>query len=126
MSGQIVDGNCKGFLNGTSAIGYGLRVKVSSGVLALAGLTDAELGVADAPLTASEHGSVRLRTSSGTTPMVASGAISALAAVYTAADGKISSTEGTGAYQIGVALEAATADGDIIEVLRDAHMDLAT
>jgi len=126
MSGQYVDGNTKSFLNGSSVIGQGLRVKLTTGALALAGATDAEIGVADRTLVASEHGAVRLRTSSGTTPMVADGAISNGAAVYTAASGQVSSTEGTGAYQIGIALEAATAAGDIIEVLRDAHMDLAT
>jgi len=126
MSGQYVTTPTKSFLNGATAIDKYLRVKVSSSVLAAAGATDAEIGVTSARVEASEHGSVILRTAQGTCPMVASGAVSAWAAVYTAASGKVSATEASGAYQIGVAMEAATADGDIIEVLRDAHVDLAT
>lgn len=50
----------------------------------------------------------------GTLKMVASAAITAGAAVYQAASGKISSTV-SGAF-LGFAREAATADGDVIEV----------
>lgn len=52
----------------------------------------------------------------GTIKMVADGAITIYDAVYGAAAGKISATP-TSLY-IGVALEAATADGDYVEVLR--------
>jgi len=57
--------------------------------------------------------------------MVASKAIAVGDTVYTAASGKISDTQATGAFEIGVALEAATADGEIIEVLRIGHGDTA-
>lgn len=123
---QWVDGNTRTFTAG-AAIAENLRVKLSSSKLAAAGLAEAEIGTvtretfADLDLVA-----VRLRTANGTAKMVASAAISADATVYTAAAGKISSTQGTGAYEIGTALEAATADGDVIEVLRSGHMDLST
>jgi hypothetical protein len=50
--------------------------------------------------------------------MVASEAIDSGSAVYTAADGKVSDTAASTSYYIGTALEAASGDGSIIEVLR--------
>ena len=54
----------------------------------------------------------------GTAKMVASKAISAGALVYSAAAGKISDAAATGSFIEGIAIEAATADNDVIEVLR--------
>lgn len=59
---------------------------------------------------------VALLNGSGTITMTAGAACTANAAVYGAASGKITGTSGGGALQRGVALEAATADGDRIEV----------
>ncbi len=56
----------------------------------------------------------------GTLVLVASAAIARLAPVYAAANGKISSTLVDGGFLIGIALEAAGADGDEIEVLPSA------
>lgn len=102
-----------------TAIGPYLRVKLSSGNLTLAGAADVELGVVDkrinvtdGTLGASDHGTVLLRNTEGAVYGTADGAISAYAAVYGAASGKISATE-NGNY-LGIALEAATADGDVI------------
>jgi hypothetical protein len=47
--------------------------------------------------------------------MVASVAIALNGAVWAASGGKVAAT---GTVEIGIALEAATADGDVIEVLR--------
>lgn len=124
MSGQYVETGRKGFVNGGTALNRYLRVKLSSGVLALAGITDREIGVLGERVEASKHGDVILSSASGTTPMVASAAISAGALVYTAASGKIGASAST-AYIVGTALEAATADGDVIEVLRNSHGDTA-
>jgi hypothetical protein len=52
----------------------------------------------------------------GTTKMIAGAAITAGVKVYTAANGKVSSTQATGAFLCGIAMEAASADGNIIEV----------
>lgn len=59
----------------------------------------------------------------GTMKMIANGAITAFSKVYAANAGKISSTAG-GAW-VGVAQEAATTDGDVIEVLLPTLQDLA-
>jgi predicted RecA/RadA family phage recombinase len=116
--GQITEGNVKSLVNGATAIGRGLRVKLSSGVLVLAGLTDRELGVMFNRCEANDHAGVLLRTAAGTCPMVAADSFAVGATLYTAASGKVSDTQGTGAFAIGTALEAASGDGSIVEVLR--------
>lgn len=58
---------------------------------------------------------VRLWNAGGTIHCIAAGAITAGLAVYAAAAGKVTTTAGT--LIKGYAMEAATADGDIIEVL---------
>lgn len=118
---QYVETPTKGFTAG-GAIAQYLRVKLSGGELAAAGLTDLEIGtIEEAALADGDVREVRLRTAPGTAKMVAAGEITAGAAVYTAASGKISATAASTSYAIGHALEAATADGDIVEVLRYAH-----
>lgn len=105
----------------SAALGQFLRVTYGSsgtaGQMILAGAAVAELGVTDLPSYAAlDDIPVRLRTAQGTQQFVASGAIALGATVRCAAGGKITSS-GTDPI-IGTALEAATADGDIIEVLR--------
>lgn len=117
---QFVNTPTRTFTAGAAIAQY-LRVKLSSGKLAVAvaGVTDepVELGVIrDASFADLDVRAVLLRSSGGTTPMVADGAISQGVAVYGAAGGKVSSTASGNA--IGIALEAAGADNDIIEVLR--------
>lgn len=99
-----------------AAIAQHLRVK-TTGALALAGAADVELGTMEVACTAAGPTTVRLRSAKGTCKMVASAAITAGVTVYAAASGKIASS---GTVTIGTALEAATADGDVIEVLRHA------
>lgn len=125
MSGQFIESNHKAFTCGGTAIAANTRVKLSSGVLAAAGLTDKEIGITTRRIEADAVGDVLLRTANGTTRMIAADSFSAGAAVYTAASGKISDTQGTGAFLIGIALEAATADGDVVEVLRNSHGETA-
>jgi hypothetical protein len=45
--------------------------------------------------------------------------------MYTEANGKVQDTAAQTSFQLGTALEAAGADGDIIEVLYDSHGDTA-
>lgn len=112
---QIVDGPCKGFACG-GALGQHLRVIFGTTTVALAGVADVDDGTMENPtFAATETATVRLRTASGTCKMVASAAISAGADVYAAASGKIAST---GFVFIGKALEAASGDGSVIEVMR--------
>lgn len=104
-----------------AALGRGIRVKISSGKLAAAGVgaTDEtlEIGTMEVPAFADgDFVPVILRNAEGTVPMVASAAIGAGVAVYGAASGKIATTASGTA--IGISMEAAAADGDIIEVQR--------
>jgi hypothetical protein len=62
-----------------------------------------------------EEVTVLMKNAAGTFRGVAAGAITALAPVYGAATGKID--DASSGTAIGTALEAATADGDIIEWL---------
>ena len=95
------------------AIGQHLRVK-TSGALVVAGSSDVALGTMENPCTAAGPCTVRLSSAQGTRKMVASGVISKNDVVYAAASGKISAS---GTVIEGRALEAASADGDVIEVL---------
>lgn len=119
---QYVETASRSFEAG-GAIGRHLRVTLTAGQLALAGIGVRELGtVEEAAFAAGDRRAVRLRTAQGTTKMVAAGAITAGADVYTAANGLVN-VSAAGAYLVGTALEAAGAAGDVIEVLRTNHGD---
>lgn len=117
---QNVETACKTFVAGV-AIARFLRVKLSAGKLAVAvaGVTDEqiEIGTIDEAAFADlDVRPVRLRSAQGTAKMVANAAIAAGVAVYGAAAGKISTT--ASGLAIGISLEAAGADNDVIEVVR--------
>ena len=121
---QYVNGNYKSF-PAAAAIGKHLRVKLNgSGKLAVAGATDFDIGTLRDPATfADEPVAVRLVSANGTVTVVAAGAIAENAVVYGAAAGKVNDVQATDSFQFGIALEAATADGDVIEVLRTGNGD---
>lgn len=122
---QQVDGSYKSFVAG-GAIAQYARVKLTAGKLAAAGLTDKEIGIIqEATFADGDRVSVKLRTGSGTHKMIAAGAVTAGATVNTAASGKCDDAVTATGFQLGTALEAATADGDVIEVLYNAHGDTA-
>lgn len=105
----------------SGALGKYLRVTFGSGGTAgqmiLAGAAVAEIGVTERPAFAAlEDVPVRLRTAQGTGRYIAAAPIAIGAVVRCAAAGKVT-TGGTDPI-IGTAMEAATADNDIIEVLR--------
>ena len=109
-----VEGCVKTYRSG-AAIGQYLRVALVSGLLQLAGASQKMLGTTEEEVfAASEPQGVRLVNCDGTRYMVANGAISSGAPVYAAASGKIASS---GTVLEGYAQGAATADGDVIEVL---------
>lgn len=113
---QYVETPCKGY-KASAAIAQYLRVKLSSGKVAAAGIAEDWIGTAEQDAFADgDLLSVRLRSAQGTQKMVAAGAVTAGARVYAAASGKIDDTVST--ELVGIALEAAAADGDVIEVLR--------
>ena len=112
---QFVEGPCKS-MQANATLGQFLRVAMlSTGKVALAAAGQMGVGTTENPATAADQFiAVRLNTAEGSRKVVANGAITRGALVYCAASGKVGSS-GTVAY--GVALEAATADNDIIEVM---------
>ena len=73
------------------------------------------VGASEYAVLANQPVAVRLWNAGGTIHCIAAGVIGAGAAVYAAALGKVAATPGV--LIKGYAMEAATADGDIIEVL---------
>lgn len=123
---QMVEGNTKSFKVGASAIARGTRVKLTAGLLVAAGLAERHVGIMTARAEIGEHAGVYVPLMSGTVQMIAADAITLGAEVYSAASGKISDSAGAGSFRIGIALEAASGDGSIIEVLLDAPQIPAT
>lgn len=122
---QYVDGNTKTF-RADSAIPQYSRVRRTSTGVALAGLDQKEIGTAiTTAFAAGENVTVRLRTAAGTHKMIAQEAIPVGATVYTEDAGRIQDTAVSTSFQVGTALEAANAEGDVIEVLYNAHGDTA-
>lgn len=85
-----------------------------------AGLAEVGDGIAQtAALAAGDVISVKTWNSSGTFKMIAIEALAVAAPLYTEASGKVQDTAASTSFLFAKALEAATADGDIIEcVLR--------
>jgi len=101
------------------AIGQYLRVKLTAGDLVVAG-AEADIGTLQAATFGAgtimpQSGSVRLPNDGGTHVMVAAAAITSGVVVYAAAAGQVSAA--VNAFPVGIALEAATAQGDLLEVL---------
>lgn len=114
MSG-IVETATKGYTAG-AALAQFLRVKLSTEKLAAAGAEDEGVGtIEEAAFADGDFCSVRLWNAMGTRKMVAAGAIAKHAIVYGAASGKIDDV--ANGNPIGIAMEAASGNGSIIEVL---------
>jgi len=113
------DNGYKSFICG-EAIGQHLRVKLNgtTGKLETAGLADNDLGTVTREAFADgDVRTVAMRTKPGTIKMVAAGAIDCGAKVYTAAGGKISATGASTSYERGIALQAASGDNSVVEVM---------
>ena len=123
---QFVDGNTKTY-ECDEAIPIYSRVKLDAdGKVTIAGLADKDIGTAcRETFAAGEDCTVRLRSAAGTHKMLASEALAIGATVYTEASGKVQDTAQATSFILGTALEAATADGDVIEVLYGNHGDTA-
>lgn len=117
---------CKAF-EADEAIAQFARVKLDAdGKVTNAGLADKEIGTATREaFAAGDIIDVRLRSAAGTHKMIAQEALAVGATVYTEASGKVQDTAQATAFQVGTAFTAATADGDIIEVLYNNHGDTA-
>lgn len=113
----------KTFVAGAARSQYA-RVKMNgANTVATAGAADFAIGFQEKQSfgTTDETITVRVRNSEGSVKMIAAGAISAGANVYAAASGKVAST---GFVLEGKAVTAASADGDIIEVIAVPNPDV--
>lgn len=106
----------KAFVAGTDLEAY-RRVKLSSGNVVYADAGEEFIGVTARKALSGEFVAINLRSASRTYKMVANGAITAGVTIYGALGGKVSASA-SGVAQ-GTALEAATADGDIIECFQN-------
>lgn len=121
MAGSIQDGPVL-TLPTDSTLGQYLRVSVGTdGYLNVAALNEKDVGTTILPvLTAGVPASVRHRLAPGTCKFVVSEAVEVGDILYSAANGKVADTDstGSGGEIVGICLEAATADGQIIEAIR--------
>jgi len=103
----------------SGAIGRYVRVKLSSGSLAVAAVGDRGIGVIrDPAFAAGEVHTVLLYTKPGTLPFVASKSIAANVAIYSTASGQVTDTSAATCFLLGTNLLTAAANaGDIIEAL---------
>lgn len=110
--------NSSGFKSfvAAAAIAQGQRVKISSGQVDVAAATDAAIGVAIHDAASGLPCTVKLFSAPGTFICRASAAIAAGAQLYPTAAGEVDDT-GTTALNL-VALEAASADNNLIECAR--------
>jgi hypothetical protein len=113
---QQVENNIKTFTAGAALEAY-RRVKLSSGNVVYAGAGESFIGVTQRAAANGEMVPVALRSAARSYKCTAAGAVTAGAVIYGAANGKVDDAA-SGTAQ-GTALEAATADGDIIECLLD-------
>lgn len=109
----MIEGSKRTFTAG-AALAARRRVKLSGASVVYAGDEEDAIGVTEFAVALGEDVTIRLINTGGTFEVEAAGAITAGGSVYAAADGKV---EATGTNAKGAALEAATADGDIIECL---------
>jgi hypothetical protein len=117
----MIDGNNRTFQFGMGGAPKARLVKFSGGKAVLNTKADADqpVGVTEYAVSENEYGAVKLINGNGTFFVTTAGALAQGADAYAADDGKVSSLPTTaGTYRrVGICLEAATADGDIIEVL---------
>ncbi len=111
---MFLEGGKKTLISG-EALEARRRVKLSGATVLYADAGEDAIGVTEYAVAITTEVAIRMINDSGTFEMTASGAISAAAAIYGAADGKVSATP-SGPI-IGHAIEAATDDGDRIECI---------
>jgi len=114
---SYVDTNTRTFTASAAITKYAL-VTYASGKVTTCGLAERPIGVAmDTAFADGDEISVKLFNGAGTFKVIAKEALAVSAILYTEAGGKVQDTAEATALPIGQALEAATADGDIIEML---------
>lgn len=122
---QYVNGNTKTFLAGEALEAF-RRVKLdttTAGQVVYADAGDPAIGVTETVAASGANVAVRLNTAAGTMKVECAGAVSIGDAIYGAADGKVDDDPQGSAF--GVALSAATADGDVIESMYGTELQQA-
>lgn len=113
---QQYDAPKRGFVADAAIAQFARVVFESDGRIVTAGLTEPGIGIAQtAAFAAGDIIDVKLWNSGGTFKMRASEALAVGAVLYTESDGEVQDTAQATAVPFAQALEAATADGDIIE-----------
>ena len=97
------------------AIHQAVKLGTAAGEVDVAGATDPVIGFAKQTVAAGDPVSVELLTKPGTIRAIAAAAITKGDTVYEAAAGRVSTSAGS--FKLGVALEAAGAAAQIIEIL---------
>lgn len=115
MSQQFDTGK-KTFIADAAIAQFARVIFEADGRVVTAGLTQVGDGIAQtAAFAAGDAIDVKLWNSSGTFKMIAIEALAVAAPLYTEASGKVQDTAASTSFLFAKALEAATADGDIIE-----------
>ena len=113
---QQFDSGCRPFVADAAIAQFARVVFESDGRIVTAGITDPGIGIAQRPaFAAGDVIDVKLWNSGGTFKMRASEALAVGAVLYTETDGEVQDTAAATSVPFAQALEAATADGDIIE-----------
>ena len=123
---QYDDSGIKSY-KASAAIAQYARVYLSAAeTVTTAGLTDICIGTAlNEAFAANDPVAVKLWSASGTHKCIADEASAVNAVLYTCASGEVQDTAEATGFQLGIALEAAGAAGDIIEVMPKPHGDTA-
>ena len=118
MSATTVKNNTRTFVAGEALDAYMLVDIESDGSVTKASETSVgtQIGYTIASTASGEAATISLVVGGGTSYAIADGAVAIGQVIYSAAGGKVSAT-GVGAQRIGLAVSAATADGDVIEVI---------
>ena len=123
---QFVDTNSKAFTAAAAIPQYARVTLGSGGTITKSGLAEKDIGTALTEAFASgDVIAVKLRTGAGTHKMIASEALAVGSLLYTESDGEVQDTAQATAFQVGIAVTAAAADQDIVEVIYNAHGDTA-
>jgi hypothetical protein len=113
---QQVDSRTRTFVADAAIVQFARVVFESDSRIVTAGLTEVGIGIAQTPaFAAGDQIAVKLWNSDGSFKMRASEALAAGATLYTESDGEVQDTAQATSVPFAQALEAATADGDIIE-----------
>ena len=118
MSATTVKNNTRTFVAGEALDAYMLVDIESDGSVIKASETSVgtQIGYTVAPAASGEATTISLLVGGGTSYAIAEGAVVIGSVIYSAAGGKVNAT-GVGPQRVGLAVSAATADGDVIEVI---------